>query len=212
MIMRTPVRRLGWAGVFVLALASVGSAGAADVCKLSPTDVCKKFAPGIQHGCTHHVQLAVAFCRKAARKERFGSHEDHCRAACRAGKQAIVLDGRLREFAIATVEQSTSGDETWQRDAVAFWQAAGAPQAVCSPEQFKQAQADCDRHCNVQAKRRDLEELQALAVGKEFLELQLPVFACSPGPATQLLSGNSPKLRERLYAPDDARRSGNAAE
>jgi len=210
----TPARRPGWAGVFVLAgvMANIVSAGAADVCKLSLTGVCKKFGPGLQHVCAYHLQLAVALCRKAARQERFGSHEDHCRVACRAGKQAFVLDGQLREFAIATVEQSTSGDKTWRRDVLAFWQATGEPQAVCSAEQFEQAQVECDRHCTVTAKRRDLEELQALAVGKEFLELQLPVFACPPGPATQLLSGNSSKLRERLYAPYDARRSGDAAE
>ena len=204
----TPVRRFGWAGVFVLA--GVVSAGAADVCKLSLSDVCKKFAPVTQHRCAFHVQQAIAFCRKAARTERFGSHEDHCRATCRAGKQAFELNGLLREFAAATIEDSSLGNETWQRGALAHWQAAG--QVTCTAGQFQKAQADCETHCSVTARRRDLDELQALAVGKEFLELQLPTFACPPGPAMQQLSSDALETLVRLYAPGDARRSGVAAE
>ncbi|NNE24356.1 MAG: hypothetical protein HKN11_17280 [Rhizobiales bacterium] len=211
--MQAPARRSGWAGVFVVAsLTGIASVGAQDLCRLSPTDVCNKFEPGVRLGCVKHVQLAVGFCRKAARKERFGSHEEHCRSACRAGEQAYVLEKRLREFAVATVDGAKTGNKIWRRDAVAYWQATSVAQDVCSAEQFQKARVDCDTHCSVTARRRDLEELQALAKGKEFLELQLPVFACRPGPALQLLSGNGAETLKHLYAPGDARRSGAADE
>ena len=209
-MMTTPAQRFGWAGVFFVA--GVVAAGAADVCQVSATAVCNKFDPGLQFACAKHVQLVVGSCRRAARKGRFGSHEDHCRAACRAGEQAFVLDGRLREYAIATVDGSKTGNKTWQRDALAYWQATGVARTVCSAEQFQKARVDCNAHCSVKARRRDLEELQALAAGKEFLELQLPVFACLPGPATQLLSGDAAETLQYLYAPGDARRAGAADE
>jgi len=208
--MNTPAQRLGWAGVFVLA--GVLSVAAEGTCQLSPTAVCDKFEPGLRFSCVKHVQSVVAICRKAARKERFGSHQDHCRAVCRSGRQAYTLDKRLREFAMTTVANSALGNAAWQRDAVAFWQAAGPPQSACSSEQFERALADCEQHCSVKAKRRDLEELQALAAGKDFLDLQLPVFACPPGPATRLLSREDASVLERLYAPGHHRRSGAAAE
>mgnify|MGYP001815296984 CR=1 FL=1 len=210
MMMPTPARRLGWAGVLILA--GIATAAADQVCTLSEATVCGKFVPALQYECTKNVQLAAGFCRKAARQVRFGSHEMHCRAACRAGAQAFELDRVLRNLATTTAEKSSAGDATWLAEARTFWQAQGDEAFMCTAAQFTQARADCDAYCDTKARRRDLEELQALAAGKEFLELQLPVFACPPGPATRLLSQSGGTVLEKLYPQGHPRRSGSAAE
>lgn len=208
--MGTPARRFGLAGVFVLA--GIATAAADQVCTLSEATLCGKFVPALQYECTKNVQLAAGFCRKAVRQVRFGSHEMHCRAACRAGAQAFELDRVLRNLATATAEKSFTGDTVWLARARTFWKAQGDGAIVCTAAQFKQARAECDAYCDTKARRRDLEELQALAAGEEFLELQLPVFACPPGPATKLLSKGGATVLEQLYPQGHPRRSGPAAE
>lgn len=206
--MKTPVQRLGWAGVFVLAGMAVARADG--VCTLSETDLCAKLDPSVRFVCAKNVLLAAASCRKAAGKLRFGSHEKHCRTACKAGAQAFDLDDKLRALALTTVEKSSTGDAAWLAGARTFWRVQGKAAVVCTQAQFNQARTDCDAYCDTKARRRDLEELQALAAGKEFLDLHQPVFACPPGPATELLSDGD--VLEHLYPPYHPSRSGTAAE
>ncbi len=166
----------------------------------------------VQLSCVKHVQLAVGACLKSKRQERFGSHEDHCRAACRAGFLAIDLDRRLRRDAIETAELSAAGNTDWLAQSRALWHGQGSATGVCSATEFNAARKACDKHCLVKAKRRDLEELQGLAVGKDFLTLQPPVFGCRPSAVFELLSRDDERPLEWLYPPGHPRRAGTAAQ
>ena len=209
-LMKTPAGRMGWAGV--LFLAGLTMARAEGVCDLSSENLCGQFEPTLQITCVKHVQLVAGACRKATRAQRWGSHEQHCRAACRADALAFELDRRLRDTAMKTAEMSGGSDAAWLDEARAFWQAKGADGQICSQAEFEAAKADCEKVCAVKAKRRDLDELQALAAGKEFLALERPAFGCPTGPATRALSAGDPSVLEKLYPPGHQRRSGAAAE
>lgn len=204
-------RSLAWAGV--LFLFSTASAGAQSECGLREHVICSKLHASVRLQCIKHVQLAMGACRKAYRKERFGSHEDHCRAACKTGRVMVVLGQRLSDDAVTTAMLSAGNNAGWLKQARQFWrQPDDVAAKTCNRKELQAAKADCEQQCATKAARRDLEELQGLAAGKDFLALQPPVFACAPSAAAKLLSRDGTSLLEQLYPPGHPRRTGSAAQ
>ncbi len=208
--MLAPVRPLCLAAALLLAGPNAVYSG--DACGLGERTVCLKFLPHLRLSCIKHIQHAVGQCARSKATERFGSHEAHCRIACAAGELAYQLDQRLRRYGVETVESSAAANVEWLNESKAFWQGPDTEGTVCSPDQFDAAKASCAAHCDMVAKRRDLEELQTLAAGGDFLALKQPRFACPPSELLSKLSRSVTSLLERLYPPGDQRRDGSAAE
>ncbi|MGI9465454.1 MAG: hypothetical protein ACR2OM_16040 [Aestuariivirgaceae bacterium] len=204
--MLAPARHIAFTGAVLIAGSTM--AGANDACNLSENTICQKLLPSLQLSCVKHVQLTVAACLRSKRQERFGSHEDHCRVGCRAGLLAVDLDKRLRHDALATAQQSGRDDRSWLAQARGFWRIVG----TCSAGEVRQAQTACETSCRTDARRRDLEELQGLASGKDFLTLQQPEFGCLPSAASELLSRDKDSAIEWLYPPGHPRRAERAVE
>ena len=202
----TPARQTCWAGVFFLLLSSPASADVA--CGMSDTLVCNKLPSEYKIICVKHVQLVSATCKRATRAERFGSHEDHCKVACKSGYMTFELDRRMREDAIEIVRQSAGDDTAWLEQSMAFWSSHESEGKLCTTAQLDEARQACESHCASVAKRRDLKEMQGLALGKEFLAVEQPEFGCPPSPVLGRLSKDENSLVEWLYPPGHAGRVG----
>jgi hypothetical protein len=172
-------------------------------CDLPAGVICSKLPDLQQAACIKSMQNTASMCRRAVRQERFGSHEEHCKFACDVAARLVDLDRRMRLDAIGIVKQSGQQGTAWRDGALAFWRARG--EGTCSEMQFADAKRTCEQHCGSAAVRRDIEELQGLAKGEDFLPIELPEFACAQGGSLEVMSRDERSGLQWLYPPGHAR-------
>ena len=193
-----------WAAL-LLAVAP-GGLSAQPACGLNHTTTCELLGKDWQFYCVKQVMQARSVCLKAARTERFGSHQDHCMASCRAHLLAAEMDLRLREAAIDVVTSRGATAPDWRAGATGFWEQFSTGKGVCSSADLRSAYTACVATCETDHARRDIKELQALSRGEPPLPVEQPDFACRPSPAIGLFISPGDRLIGQLYPPGHARR------
>lgn len=174
---------------------------------MTQDSVCSVLDASLQFYCRKQVNQASGVCRRANKAIRFGSHQEHCEVACRALHMAGDLDLRLRENAIATVEANAGSASAWRAEAIKFWNTLDGAETACSAEQLREAHNVCMATCSSRFKRRDLEELQAMARGEPLLPIVQPQFGCRTSSVLKLFASPGSQVLERLYPPGHPRRS-----